>query len=132
MGFLDIFSPGRKATSKSDQELMYEKQNGKCMYCGNKLTLHYLHVDHKTPISKGGRDIPSNKQLVCQPCNNRKSNKTDGEFRRRYPRLKPASQAKGRPPRTLILQDYFVNCDKKLNTEKKKKTAKKKKGLFDL
>ena len=132
MGFLSIFSSGRKATSKSEKESMYAKQGGKCIYCGNKLSLHYLHVEHKTPLSRGGRDIHSNKQLVCGPCNNRKSDKTDGEFRRRYPRLKPASQAKGRPPSTLIPQGYFDNCDKKLKVESKKKAVKKKKGLFDL
>ena len=102
------------------------------MYCGNKFSIHYLHIEHKIPRSRGGKDTHSNKQLVCGPCNNRKSDKTDGEYRRRYPRLKPASQAKGRPPSAVIPQSYFDNCDNKLKKENKKKAVKGKKGLLDI
>lgn len=56
-----------------------KRQNGKCVYC--KIDLNgSFHIDHKTPISRGGDNKPSNLQLLCQPCNNKKHAKTHEEF----------------------------------------------------
>jgi hypothetical protein len=42
---------------------------GQCAMCGstNKLT-----VDHRIPLSRGGRNIRQNFQCLCQSCNSRK------------------------------------------------------------
>jgi HNH endonuclease len=34
-----------------------------------------LEVDHITPVSKGGRDIPANLQTLCKACNRKKGGK---------------------------------------------------------
>lgn len=34
-----------------------------------------LHIDHIIPISKGGKTVPSNLQVLCSKCNGNKSNK---------------------------------------------------------
>ena len=34
-----------------------------------------LHIDHIVPVSKGGKTVPSNLQVLCSKCNGNKSNK---------------------------------------------------------
>lgn len=47
-------------------------QRGKCAYCHCDIRNKY-HVDHITPLAKGGRHEAANVQLLCGPCNLRKS-----------------------------------------------------------
>ena len=103
---------------KSTKEELYKKQRGKCMYCGIKLTIRYFHLDHKTPVARGGGDNIGNLQLLCAPCNGRKGDMTDGEFRRKY-RLTPSRQVKGPPSRPLS-QSRFDKITKE-NAEKRAK-----------
>ncbi len=64
--------------SSDDIQQLYYDQGGLCL-CGKTLFKH--HIDHKTPISRGGSNNPSNLQLLCQPCNDRKGAKTMDEWR---------------------------------------------------
>ena len=75
-----------------------------CMYCGRKRAFTDLEIDHKTPVDRGGSDHPRNLQILCPPCNKRKGNQTDREFRRRYRELLPKNHE---PPRPAIRQDAF-------------------------
>ena len=34
-----------------------------------------LHIDHIIPVSKGGKTVESNLQVLCSKCNGRKSSK---------------------------------------------------------
>jgi hypothetical protein len=48
-----------------------------CVICGRSPATHpglILHVDHKTPWSKGGRTVIENLQTLCTDCNLGKSN----------------------------------------------------------
>ena len=114
----------RKAPSKAEKEALYAKQKERCLYCGKPDDIRYFHVDHKTPFANGGREILSNKQLLCGPCNTLKGNRTDGEFRRLY-KLTPARQASS-PPTQVIPRSYFDAITKELKakaTGKKKREA---------
>ena len=57
-----------------------------CVFCGcnNKLT---LTIDHKVPLSRGGKDVDENKQVCCWTCNQLKDSLNNGEFRRYYSAL---------------------------------------------
>lgn len=63
---------------------LYEKQQGKCFYCGKKLwdgIKADFTVDHKNPSSRGGKKEIDNLCLACQYCNSLKGSLTDREFK---------------------------------------------------
>lgn len=57
------------------------KHGRKCMCCGE--TKGYIHVDHIKPISKYWqlRKDPNNLQVLCEGCNQGKSNWDETDFR---------------------------------------------------
>ena len=57
------------ADPRSNKELLYASQNGRCAGCRYELPLHVLTIDHIHPQSLGGADAMSNLQLVCHTCN---------------------------------------------------------------
>lgn len=69
--------------SHTAQEIstLLEKQAGKCVYCSTVIHVGYQE-DHIIPLSRGGSNWISNIQLLCQPCNCRKSNKDPMDFAR--------------------------------------------------
>ena len=78
-----------------------------------------MHVDHKTPLAKGGSNTLSNLQMLCSPCNTRKGSMMNAEFRKKF-KLTPASKAKA-PPTKLVPQKHF---DEISATTAKRKAAK--------
>lgn len=73
-------APGKYAVK--DVRRLYDKQDGKCPACAASLLDGY-HVDHVVPLAKGGDNWPANLQLLCPPCNLRKSDMSMEEFMRR-------------------------------------------------
>ena len=58
---------------------LYATQGGSCYYCSVEIE-NGFHVDHMTPLSRGGRNDVSNICLACAPCNLKKHTKTAEEF----------------------------------------------------
>ncbi len=54
------------------RSIVYSKYNNKCAVCE---TTKNKTVDHIVPISKGGKTVLNNLQLLCRSCNSQKSNK---------------------------------------------------------
>jgi 5-methylcytosine-specific restriction endonuclease McrA len=65
---------------------LFDAQGGICVYCPAPLTDGY-HVDHRTPLSKGGSNWPDNLQLTCGTCNMKKHDLTHEEFMARLSRV---------------------------------------------
>lgn len=61
---------------------LFVKQEGACAGLTCKVSLAAYHVDHKTPISRGGSNWPKNLQLLCAFCNISKGAKTQREWYR--------------------------------------------------
>jgi 5-methylcytosine-specific restriction endonuclease McrA len=61
-----------------DLLLIFEAQGGACAYCA-KPVVEY-HVDHMTPLSRGGSNEASNLAITCPNCNLSKGTKTSDEF----------------------------------------------------
>jgi len=54
--------------------ILLNKQNGKCYYCGQELTiLDTFEVDHSIPRSQGGSDKLENKKLLHKACHVQKT-----------------------------------------------------------
>ncbi len=51
----------------------YERQQGKCIKCGQHFDLKEMEGDHIIPWSRGGQTIPENCQMLCKKCNAIKS-----------------------------------------------------------
>ena len=62
-----------------DIERIRKAQKGRCAVCRKPLRRKY-EIDHIKPVTKGGNSRPSNLQLLCLPCNRRKSNKDPIQF----------------------------------------------------
>lgn len=60
---------------------LHTLQRGYCAACKRRLNGRY-HVDHVMPLTKGGRHVSGNVQLLCPTCNTRKSNKLPERFMR--------------------------------------------------
>lgn len=72
-------APGK--FTADDVLTLFRCQRGKCASCELKLSSEY-HVDHITPISKGGTHNSKNLQLLCRSCNLSKGAKLPEEFMR--------------------------------------------------
>jgi hypothetical protein len=64
---------GSRHISDATKRHVWERDGGKCVYCGCTESIEY---DHKHPVSKGGNSEPENIQLLCRPCNRKKRTKT--------------------------------------------------------
>ncbi len=53
----------------------YEKQKGICPLCKNHFIIDDMEGDHITPWAKGGKTNIENLQMICKPCNRKKSSK---------------------------------------------------------
>jgi 5-methylcytosine-specific restriction endonuclease McrA len=67
----------------SELNTLFEQQEGFCFYCGELLYASFdreVHVEHRIPLSRGGRNLIENIVLSCSDCNLSKFTKTDDEF----------------------------------------------------
>lgn len=46
----------------------------RCAYCKS---IKNLEIDHIIPLSRGGKEDEDNMQVLCKPCNRKKSNSVD-------------------------------------------------------
>lgn len=72
---------GRHTTE--DIASIMRAQRGRCAYCRDPMNGIY-HVDHITPISKGGTNWRRNIQLTCITCNLTKHSKDPIEYARTH------------------------------------------------
>lgn len=86
--------------SKELRDKILKKYKNKCVLCDSKLM---PEIDHIIPISKNGKSIESNLQVLCRGCNRKKNN---------------SLPQGGISKRSNLLQETDSECD--LKTEKSK------------
>ena len=64
-----------RAFDKKIKRRKYEEQDGVCAGCGESFTMEEMEADHIDPWSEGGKTEIENCQMLCKPCNRRKSSK---------------------------------------------------------
>ncbi len=64
-----------RAFTQSMREIAYERQGGICLNCKEEFELGEMEADHIDPWSQGGQTRAENCQMLCKPCNRRKSDK---------------------------------------------------------
>jgi 5-methylcytosine-specific restriction endonuclease McrA len=65
-------------TSEETSQMLRD-QGGRCAYCETALEASY-HVDHMTPLSRGGSNDWSNLAITCASCNREKGTMTAVEY----------------------------------------------------
>jgi len=65
--------------SDEDIQRLYTEQSAICYYCNCSIINEY-HIEHKTPLCRGGTNWPDNICLSCPHCNLSKGSKTEEEF----------------------------------------------------
>lgn len=54
--------------------------SNECQYCHRHIADKDITIDHKLPVSRGGRTIESNLAIACADCNCEKSDMTEDEY----------------------------------------------------
>lgn len=64
----------RSLMTRDLREQIAYRDNFTCQICGKYMPDGVgLHIDHIIPVSKGGKSVPSNLQVLCSKCNGKKS-----------------------------------------------------------
>ena len=69
--------------TKESLKNLDKMQNSQCYYCKTTIDIQspLTHLDHLTPLSKGGLHSITNVAWTCAACNLKKNNKTEEEFK---------------------------------------------------
>jgi len=81
-----------------------------------------LHIDHIIPVSKGGKTVASNLQVLCSKCNGSKSNKLRKDSTDKPTKIITQKIVKGTPYVDLLTTSPNINPNattKKANNFKK-------------
>jgi len=71
----------RVLISKKKREIVFNKLDGHCYYCGKKLKRKYFIVEHIKSVIRGGSNKLENLAPACQDCNTYKGCLNVEEFR---------------------------------------------------
>jgi 5-methylcytosine-specific restriction endonuclease McrA len=72
----------RSSKSKNKiKKIIIKKYHNKCAYCGCRLDIDKISIDHIVALSRGGLDVVENMNPACTICNGYKSYLSVDEFR---------------------------------------------------
>lgn len=66
-------------TTTEEIKMILQGQGYRCPYCAKRFGRNH-HVDHKTPLSRGGTNWPDNLHVTCVTCNLKKGSRTHEEY----------------------------------------------------
>ena len=89
-----------KREVKFSRKNILARDGNRCQYCGKRLPLSQLSLDHVHPKSRGGKSTWTNVVTACSPCNTRKGGRLPHEASMKLrtvpvvPKRNPLLQAK--------------------------------------
>jgi hypothetical protein len=69
----------RRPFRKADIAARYAEQGGRCALCPASIEGGFI-ADHRAPRALGGLTVLKNLDLICEPCNARKTNGKRGDI----------------------------------------------------
>ena len=63
-----------------NRKTLYERDDGRCCYCGNHIKMSEMTIEHVYPESKGGLSDWANLRASCYDCNHEKGDKLLSEL----------------------------------------------------
>ncbi|AUT02978.1 HNH endonuclease [Nostoc sp. CENA543] len=69
---------------QSVRQYVFQRDKYQCQSCGKTGLETDLNIDHIIPLARGGQNDISNLQTLCCTCNQRKTDKIDHRFRRKF------------------------------------------------
>jgi 5-methylcytosine-specific restriction endonuclease McrA len=73
--------------SRHRREIVFNKFDGKCAYCGCKIEIENYHIDHFVPTALKGDSSIDNLNPACSDCNLSKHSLSIEEFRTKLENL---------------------------------------------
>lgn len=71
----------RKLMTPALRQAVMTRDNYTCQICGKYMPDGVgLQIDHIVPVSKGGKSVMSNLQVLCSKCNGQKKNKINSMY----------------------------------------------------
>jgi 5-methylcytosine-specific restriction endonuclease McrA len=64
------------------RDRVFERDDFRCVYCGNQFAAEELSLDHVEPRVRGGDQSTGNLVTACRGCNNRKGHTRVSDFLR--------------------------------------------------
>lgn len=71
----------RRKWTKEERKRIYQKYKGHCAYCGCKIRIEEMQVDHIVALKRGGADSIENANPACRMCNKYKDTLTLYDFK---------------------------------------------------
>lgn len=109
----------RKLMTAELRQRIIERDKGICQNCKKKCGYGEIEIDHIQPVSKGGKTIASNLQVLCVNCNRSKSNKWLEEIKHDFGHIRfvddsePPKQVTPRAapqrPKVVVKNPYYGN-----------------------
>ena len=111
-----------RSYTEQEQSLMKNFRNNNphiCYYCGRLITNEKeVTIDHKLPVSRGGKTVMSNFCIACEHCNKEKDNMTEEEYNV-FLEVKDSNMALKRLSTALNEQNLIINNYIELHSQKK-------------
>ena len=105
---------GRKPIGKKLRFEVFKRDAFTCQYCGQKAPDVILHVDHISPVAKGGDNDILNLVTSCQPCNSGKGMRTlsdNSELEKQRAQLEELSERREQLEAMLEWRDELRGFD---------------------
>jgi 5-methylcytosine-specific restriction endonuclease McrA len=84
------------------RHLLFQRDEGRCVYCGKELPFNNWTIDHVFPESKGGLTDWYNCRVCCSLCNSNKGSSTLEELGWEYPKKVGIPTLSKKVPKNIV------------------------------